>query len=84
MTNINITSLSKDLFKYIDSAVTFGDIINVNTENGNAVIMSEEEYNGILETFRIYSNPKLMREILESMDESTEEMTKADEVDWDV
>lgn len=84
MTNINITNLRKDLFKYIDSAITYGDVINVNTKKGNAVIMSEEEYNGILETFRIYSNPQLLKEILDSMNEPVEEMKNADEVDWNV
>ena len=47
MTNTNITNLRKNLFEYIDQAITYNDVINVNTKKGNAVIMSEEEYNGL-------------------------------------
>ena len=52
MTNTNITNLRKNLFEYIDQAITYNDVINVNTKKGNAVIMSEEEYNGLMETLR--------------------------------
>ena len=43
MTNTNITNLRKNLFEYIDQAITYNDVINVNTKKGNAVIMSEED-----------------------------------------
>ena len=39
MTNINITNLRKNLFDYINQAVEFNDVINVNTKAGNAVII---------------------------------------------
>ena len=46
MTNTNITNFRQNVFDYINQAIEYNDIINVNTKNGNAVIMSEEEYNG--------------------------------------
>ena len=48
MTNTNITNLRKNLFEYIDQAVNYNDVINVNTKNGNAVIISENDYNSYL------------------------------------
>ena len=50
MTNINITNLRRNLFDYINQAVEFNDVINVNTKAGNAVIISEADYNGLMET----------------------------------
>ena len=38
---------------------TYNDVINVNTKKGNAVIMSEEEYNGLMETLHIAAVPGL-------------------------
>lgn len=43
MTNTNITSFRKNIFSFVDQAVTYGEVINVNTKNGNAVLLSEED-----------------------------------------
>ena len=50
MININATNLRKSLFEYLNSAVEYNDVINVNTKKGNAVILSAEDYNSMQET----------------------------------
>lgn len=55
MTNTNVSNLRKNLFSYLDSAIDYNDIINVNTKKGNAIILSETEYNGLLETLYLSS-----------------------------
>jgi PHD/YefM family antitoxin component YafN of YafNO toxin-antitoxin module len=82
MTNTNITNLRKNLFEYIDQAITYNDVINVNTKKGNAVIMSEEEYNGLMETLHITAVPGLTESILESAKEPLDSMANADELEW--
>ena len=52
MTNTNITAFRKNVFGFVDQAVTYGEVINVTTKNGNAVILSEQDYNSMLETLR--------------------------------
>ena len=47
--------MKKNLFSYLDSEVDYNDIINVNTKKGNAIIISEAEYNGLLETLYLLS-----------------------------
>ena len=46
MTNTNSTNLRKNLFSYLESVIDYNDVINVNTKKGNAIIISETEYNG--------------------------------------
>jgi PHD/YefM family antitoxin component YafN of YafNO toxin-antitoxin module len=50
----------------ISSAVINEQIINIATDDGNAVLISEEEYRGILATNQISSNPNFMRSILDA------------------
>lgn len=50
MTNTNATNLRKNLFSYLDSAIEYNDIINVNTKKGNVIITNESEYN-VLKNF---------------------------------
>ena len=82
MTNINITNLRRNLFGYISQAVEFNEVINVNTKNGNAVIISEDDYNGLMETLYISSNPMVKKEILDGMATPVEECIPETEVQW--
>ncbi|MDD2401715.1 MAG: type II toxin-antitoxin system Phd/YefM family antitoxin [Clostridia bacterium] len=82
MTNTNITNFRKNVFEYINQAIEFNDIINVNTKNGNAVIMSEEEYNGFIETLYLSSNPAMVKQLKESLSEPFETMISVDDVEW--
>ena len=82
MTNINITNLRKNLFGYISQAVEFNEVINVNTKNGNAVIISEDDYNGLMETLYLSSNPTVKKEILDGMATPVEECIPETEVQW--
>ena len=72
MTNTNATNLRKNLFSYLDSTIEYNDVINVNTKKGNVIIISEAEYNGLLETLYLLSDPT-MREKLEASKKSTYE-----------
>lgn len=65
MTSTNATNFRNNIFEYLNSAIEFSDIINVTTKKGNAVLMSEQEYNGLMETLYLYTIPG-MKERLES------------------
>ena len=82
MTNINITNLRRNLFEYINQAVEFNDVINVNTKSGNAVIISEEDYNGLMETLYLSNNPAVRKSIIDGMNTPIEQCISEDEVEW--
>lgn len=82
MTNTNATNLRKNLFEYLNLAIDFNDIINVNTKKGNAVIMSEEEYNGLMETLYLFSVPKMKDKLIAGLDEPLDTMVNADDLEW--
>ena len=63
MTNTNASNLRKNIFSYLESAIEYNDVINVNTKNGNAIIISEAEYNGLLETIYLSSKPELKEQL---------------------
>lgn len=82
MTNINITNLRKNLFDYINQAVEFNDVINVNTKTGNAVIISEADYNGLMETLYLSRNQKVKDEIVQGIGTPLEECVEESAVEW--
>ncbi|MBQ2603639.1 MAG: type II toxin-antitoxin system Phd/YefM family antitoxin [Clostridia bacterium] len=65
MINMNATSFRKQLFELIEQTIKYNEPVNINTKNGNAVLISEEEYNSLMETIYLTSIPG-MKEKLES------------------
>lgn len=82
MTNTNATTLRKELFSMLNNAIKYNEAINVNTKDGNAVIISEEEYNGMRATLELSSNKKLRKKIIEGKKTPLKECVNIDEVDW--
>lgn len=82
MTNVNVTSFRKDIYKLLENTIKYNEPINISTKNGNAIILSEEDYNSLIETLYIESIPELKKEILERADDIDNEFVSEDEVEW--
>lgn len=82
MTNINATTLRKNLFGMLSNTIKYNEAINVSTKEGNAVILSEEEYNGMMATLELSASDKLKNKILAGKNEKLENCVSIDEVEW--
>ncbi len=78
MTNTNITAFRKNVFGFVEQAVTYGEVVNVSTKNGNAVLLSESDYNAMLESLYLSSVPGLVDSIKAAADEPLEECVPYD------
>ena len=74
MSITNISALRKNLFGSLETVVEYNDTITVNTKKGNAVIISEEEYNAMRETIFLASQPGLIQRIKEGENEAISSM----------
>ena len=63
MKTIDVTKLEQSISKSILDVVSCGRTIKIHTEKGNAIIISEEEFNSILETLYLVSQPGLVESI---------------------
>lgn len=82
MININITNFRKDIYELLEQTIKYNEPINISTKNGNAVVLSEEDYNSLMETLYIESVPGLKEEIVKRGNDSEEEFVNEDEVEW--
>ena len=78
----NATALRKNLFGILSNAIKYNETINVSTKDGNAVILSEEEYNGLIATLELSANQALHDKILAGKEEPIEDCFSMDEVNW--
>jgi len=82
MLNTNATSFRKDLFKLLEQTIRFNEPIHISTKDGNAVVVSEEDYNGLIETLYLSSMPNVKNTILEGLNTPVSECIPENEVDW--
>ncbi len=82
MTNVNISNFRENLYQYVKNTVKHNDIININTKDGNAIVLSEEDYNGLIETLYLNGSKKTIEDIKEAENTPQNEKISLDEVDW--
>ena len=59
MTTTNITNFRKNAFDYVEQTIKYNQPVNITTKDGNAVLLSEEDYSGIMETLYLVSAPTI-------------------------
>ena len=82
MLNTNATSFRKDMFKLLEQTIKFNEPVNISTKDGNAVVISEEDYNGLMETLYLSSMPDVKNAIIEGLNTPISECIPENEVDW--
>ena len=82
MTNINITNFRKNIYELLEQTIKYNQPINISTKNGNAVVISEEDYRNLIETLYISSVPGLKKDIQEGLQEDLKDCVAEDKVDW--
>ena len=82
MTNVNVTNFRKDIYELLDQTIKYNEQINISTKNGNAIVLSEEDYNNIMETLYISSIPGLKEDIIKGLKEPIDECVDEKEVKW--
>ena len=77
MTLMNVTNARKNLYKLIEEVNNNSTPVTItNSKGGNAVLMSEEDYNALQETIYLYSVPGLVKSILDADKEDPKKMKK--------
>lgn len=79
MENVNATNFRKNIFEYLNSAVSFGDVINVSTKSGNAILISEDEYKALIETVYLLSIPSMKEKLIDGKNTSLDD---CEELKW--
>ncbi len=82
MTTTTVTNFRKNLYAMVENTVQFNEPVNITTKSGNAVMISEEEYRGLLETLHLTSVPGMREKLTEGLRTPLEDTLSEDEVDW--
>ena len=82
MYNTNVTNARANLYNLINMAINYNEIININTKNGNAVLLNEEDYNSLIETLYLSTVPDYKDSLIKGVKTPIEECVDEEEIAW--
>lgn len=65
----NYTNVRANLKSYMDKAKNDFETVVITSKDGNVVMLSEEEYNNMLENLFIMSDPEMVKRLNESIEQ---------------
>lgn len=82
MFHTNITNFRKNIFSLLEQTICFNEPVHILTKDGNAIVLSEEDYNGLMETLYLSSIPDMKEKIIEGLRTPLDECLPENEVQW--
>ena len=79
---ITITSLRKNLYDIVRIVTENGVQVTVNSKEGTFVMLSEDEYRGILDTLYLSSDSTMKQSINEGLQSPLEDTIPEDKIMW--
>lgn len=82
MSTINITNARKDLYKLVENVNLYSEPTLIVGKKGNAVLLSENDWNAIQETLYLNSIEGLAESIIDGAKTPIEDCISEDMVEW--
>ena len=82
MTTTTITNFRKNVYAMVENTVRFSEPINITTKDGNAMLISEEEYLGLIETLHLASVPGMKEKLIDGLNTPLSDTVPEEEVEW--
>lgn len=82
MESVNVTSARKDIYALVDRVNLQHKPLQIVGKRGNAVLLSEADWNALEETLYLSGVPGLVEKILAADEENISAMPTAEDLEW--
>ena len=82
MNATTITNFRKNIYGMIENTIRYNEPLSIISKTGNAVVLSEEEYNSLVETLYLNSIPGMKEKLVEGLNTPLEDTIPEEEVVW--
>ena len=84
MKTIPVTKLRENIYKIIEQTRIYSEPIQITSKKGNAILVSEEDWNAIQETLYLLSIPNLKESIIDADKTPLDEWKDEEDLGWDI
>ena len=82
MSAINITNARKELYNLVEEVNLYSEPTLIVSKKGNAVLVSENDWNAIQETVYLNSIPGMVESIKKGMETPIQDCVSEEDVEW--
>jgi antitoxin YefM len=82
MSAINITKARKELYNLVENVNLYSEPILIVSKKGNAVLVSESDWNAMQETVYLNSIPGMVESMRTGLETSIEDCVPEEDVEW--
>lgn len=82
MINTNITSFRRNIYAMLEQTIKYNEPLNISTKNGNAVVMSEEDYRSLIATLELANTPGMEEKLRDGLNTDLADCLPESEVGW--
>ncbi len=76
MMTLNISNARAKLYKLASSCIKYNTVVNINTKEGNVILISEDDYNSLIESLYLAGIKGVYEDIEEAVKTPTNEFIK--------
>ncbi len=76
MINLNISNARNELYKLASSCIRYNDIVNISTKDGNVILLSEDDFNNLIESLYLAGVKGVYEDIEKAVNTPTSEFSK--------
>ena len=76
MINLNISNARNELYKLAASCIKYNDVVNISTKDGNVILLSEDEFNNLIESLYLAGVKGVYEDIEKAVNTPTSEFSK--------
>lgn len=78
---INVTKAREHLYDIINRVIENNEIVTITTKNGDVVLVSAENYNSLVETLFLSSDPEYKKSLIAGMHEPIDNCLNEEDID---
>ena len=82
MSAINITKARKELYNLVENVNLYSEPTLIVSKKGNAVLVSESDWNAMQETVYLNSIPAMVESMRTELETSIEDCAPEEDVEW--
>ena len=82
MQHITASTAQRDFDEILDKVIKYSESVSIATDSGAAVMVSQEEWNGLMETLYLQSIPSMAESIKEAREAPASE--RLEDIGWDI
>lgn len=75
MVTLNISNARDELYKLASSCIKYNDVVNISTKEGNVIMLSEDDYNSLIESLYLAGVKGVYEDIEEAVKTPTSEFS---------